>query len=48
MSTNQVRTLPIAYIHNASYLGGLAGLIIALVALRRAKRLGKEEKRLGV
>jgi hypothetical protein len=30
----------VAYIHNASYLGGLIGLIIALVHLRRLKRTG--------
>lgn len=28
----------VAYIHNASYLGGLIGLILALIDLRRLKR----------
>jgi hypothetical protein len=28
----------VAYVHNASYLGGLLGLILALVNLRRQKR----------
>jgi hypothetical protein len=28
----------VAYIHNASYVGGLIGLVIALVDLRRLKK----------
>jgi hypothetical protein len=29
----------VAYIHNASYLGGLVGLVAAIVGLRRLKKV---------
>lgn len=41
-TTRGVEDLPsfvrVAYIHNASYFGGLIGLIVALLHLRRLKR----------
>lgn len=37
--TDEVAFIRVGYIHNASYLGGLIGLIVALVWLRRQSRL---------
>jgi hypothetical protein len=33
----------VAYIHNAGYLGGLIGLVISMIYLRRLKRLAKPD-----
>ncbi|MDD5349363.1 MAG: hypothetical protein PHQ12_04045 [Chthoniobacteraceae bacterium] len=35
------RMLGVAYIHNAGYLGGFVGLVVALVFLLFAKRASK-------
>jgi hypothetical protein len=32
-----VAFVQVAYIHNASYLGGLAGLIVALIWMRKTR-----------
>jgi hypothetical protein len=32
----------VAYIHNASYLGGLAGLVAAIIDLRRLRKREKQ------
>jgi hypothetical protein len=41
-SPTRARDLPsfvrVAYIHNASYLGGLIGLVTAIIYLRKQKR----------
>jgi len=37
----------VAYIHNASYIGGLCGLIVALIYLWRVSRKRCPEKRVG-
>jgi len=50
VSANGVVDLPrfvrVAYIHNASYLGGLIGLVVALIRLRRLKRPGEGDPNL--
>lgn len=38
--TDYLSFIRVAYIHNASYLGGLIGLIVSLIWLRRTRGLG--------